>query len=94
MDNEFAEHEFKRLYERHDRLHDRMTEFIAGQARIEENLKEHMRRTELAEKGIEHLSDALKPIHKHVNHVEGGLKLIGLISMLIGISATVYKLFL
>ena len=47
-------------------------------AKQHEQLAEHMRRTALAEESI-------KYVNRHVNMVEGGLKILGLISILIGI---------
>ena len=59
----------------------------------EYNLREHMRRTELAEKSIADLHVCLTPLKVHVYHVEGALKLLGLTSLLITIGAAVYGLF-
>jgi hypothetical protein len=47
-----------------------------------------MRRTELAEQGIKELQEALEPVKTHVNHVEGALKLLGLLSVIGGLAAT------
>ena len=71
-------------------------------ARQEENLKEHMRRTELAEEGIklarieaatkaQALEEELRPVKNHVMMVNGVLKFIGLIGLLVGIAATILK---
>lgn len=50
-----------------------------------ESLKEHMRRTQL-------LEDAVGPITKHVSHVEGGLKLLGVLTVLVGVITGVFEL--
>jgi hypothetical protein len=57
--------------------------------RHDENLKEHMRRTELLERQLEKSESKfyseISPIKKHVLHVEGALKLLGLLSVIAGI---------
>lgn len=58
----------------------------------EENLKIHIYRTELAEKRLEIIENDLSPVKKHVNMLEGGLKLLGIISLLIGIILGVIKI--
>lgn len=42
-----------------------------------EQLKEHMRRTRLAEENLNIIRDEIKPVQKHVAVVEGLMKLIG-----------------
>ncbi len=60
-------------------------EIIDRLARIEENLKDHIRRTELLE--IE-----LKPLKAHVHYMNGSLKLVGIIGTLAAIALTVSRL--
>lgn len=62
-------------------------------ARIEENLKEHMRRTELAERAIEMLDLDLRPMKAHVARVDGALKLLGVIAVITGIVASIAGIF-
>ena len=50
----------------------------------EVNLREHMRRTELAEKSIESLAGSLLPVQKHVDTVEIVLKGFGVIAAVSG----------
>ena len=47
------------------------------QAEMNASLREHMRRTELAETGIENLVRELRPVQQHVLTVRGVSKLIG-----------------
>lgn len=61
-------------------------------AKQEVNLSEHMRRTELAEAQIEMIRSDMKPIKTHVNRLEGGLKLLGIISIILTIVAGIYNL--
>lgn len=59
--------------------------------RQEENLREHMRRTDLNEKSIESVRDDLKPIKRHVNMLEGALKFLGIVSLLLTILTMTMK---
>jgi len=62
-------------------------EIIERLARIEENLKDHIRRTEL-------LEVALTPLKKHVYWMEGGLKVLGILALMAGMVLTVVRLVL
>ena len=57
----------------------------------EENIRHHIYRTDLAEKSIEALRDDLKPVETHVKNVEGALKLLGALSVVVTICAGVVK---
>lgn len=57
----------------------------------EENIAHHIYRTDLAEKNIEALRTDLKPVETHVKHVEGGLKVLGILSVVATIAAGVVK---
>jgi hypothetical protein len=70
-----------------------ITEIKVVQAKQEENLKNHMYRTELLEESNERLFEEIGPIKAHVNNVEGGLKLLGLASLVIGMIAGVIKIY-
>ena len=61
----------------------------------ESNLEKHMERSEHLEKIIEKMEEKdLKPLRRHVAMVEGGLKLLGLIGLLVGILSGLFKIFL
>lgn len=81
------------LNDRQESLHNKVNGLFIGQGRIDENLKEHMRRTELAEAALGALKKALAPVETHVSHVEGGLKLLGLLSILTGTAAALWQIF-
>lgn len=68
-----------------DKLDDRLDSVDKTLVKQEANLGEHMRRTAL-------LEEDLKPIKKHVGHVEGGLKLLGILSLILGILFSIGKL--
>lgn len=60
----------------------------------EANLEKHMERSEHLEILIDRMEESdLKPLRKHVAMVEGGLKLIGLVGILVGILIGFFKLF-
>lgn len=69
-----------------DKLDGRLDSAEKVAVKQEANLAEHMRRTEL-------LENDLKPVKKHVAMVNGGLKLLGIISLIIGIIAGLMKIF-
>lgn len=49
------------------------------------SLEEHMHRTELLEQSI-------KPLQSHVSAVEGALRLLGIIGIVVGIFGSIYKI--
>lgn len=60
----------------------------------ENNLEKHMQRSEHLENIVETLQQKdLKPIMKHVAMVEGALKLLGILGILVSIFGAVIKLF-
>lgn len=56
------------------------------------SLEVHMARTTTNEKLIEIIVADMKPIKKHVNHVEGGVKLLGLLALILGLLSAIVKL--
>lgn len=60
-------------------------------ARQEENLREHMRRTEIAEKSIETLRAEVKPVQQHVLRVEGIIKALTVSGVVVGIVTGLIK---
>ena len=56
-------------------------------------LDEHIKRSKYLEDLVIHLRDSeIKPLTKHVHMVHGGLKLLGIISLLVGIATGVVKI--
>lgn len=82
-----------RILNKIDHIDERINSVDVTLAAQEQNLAHHMRRTELAEKSIEILAAEMKPIRKHVGHVEGGFKVIGGISILMGITLALLQFF-
>lgn len=59
----------------------------------EASLSEHMKRSDSLEKMVNLLQSELKPIEKHVHAVDGVLKFLGALSILVGIAAAVKSIF-
>jgi hypothetical protein len=79
------------LGEKLDRVIEAIHRIDVTLARQEENLREHMRRTEIAEKNIENLRTDLKPVQQHVTRVEGVAKALTVCGVIVGIVTGVIK---
>jgi hypothetical protein len=58
-----------------------------------EQLKLHIYRTELAEKRIQHIEANLEPVKIHVNRMDGALKLVGTLGLILGVISGFLRLF-
>lgn len=71
---------------KHSVLHEKNTE----------DLEKHIKRTDLLEEEIKfrnrELAKDMEPIKRHVAHIEGAIKLIGILSMVVGFIASISKL--
>lgn len=67
---------FDKLDQKIDKIVDKQGEMAVILAAQHESLKQHMRRTAL-------LEDAIEPIKRHVYMINGGLKLIGAIAIVV-----------
>jgi hypothetical protein len=76
-----------------DQISDDMVEVKITQARHEENLKEHMRRTSLLEDTTQNVYEELKPLKIHVGQVEGIAKFIAASATIVSVILGVLKLF-
>lgn len=74
-----------RILDSQETMQETLTKVLIVSGQQEVNIKEHMRRTAL-------LEEDLKPIKKHVALLEAGLKIVGLISILTAIAASVVKI--
>lgn len=86
------EHLVTRLESKIDSIQERIASVDVTLAVQAEQLSGHIRRTEIAEKRLDSIDNQLEPIQKHVNHVEGALKFVGIISLVLGIVAGVMSL--
>lgn len=82
----------KLLLNKTDKIEERLTSIDVTLARQEGHLQEHMRRSEANERAVEVLGQQLGPIKKHVNMLEGSLKLLGIMSLIVGTIGGVLKL--
>lgn len=79
----------ERLEGKLDKQQEHIHEIDKTLVRNTASLEEHMKRTEMNEEAIELLREELKPVRTHVNHIEGGIKLIGLVSLILGVVAAI-----
>lgn len=63
-------------------------------AKQEANIGEHMRRSDAIEKHVEILEAAVTVVKTKINYVEGALKLLGVIGIVIGIAGGLLKIWL
>lgn len=61
-----------------DKIYDRLSSIDSTLSSQHEVLKEHIRRTEVLESEI-------KPVQRHVTMVEGAIKFIGLLALIVGL---------
>lgn len=76
-----------------DSISSDIVEIKITSARHDENLKMHMRRSDLAEEGITLLKNELVPIKKHVHGVDSIIKFMMVGSSFVGAIAGILKLF-
>lgn len=75
------------------KIKDDIAEIKTSQKVMEKDIAHHIYRTDLAEQSISLLRDDMKPIKKHVAMLEGGLKLLGIVSLLAAITVSMLKIF-
>lgn len=68
-------------------IRDLLTQILATQAVHTEQLREHMRRTDVAETALATLRGELQPVKLHVARVDGALKLLGALATGLGVLA-------
>lgn len=81
-----------RRIDRLDRIEERLLSIDRTLAVNTTSLQDHIRRTELLEKGMDVLVSELKPVQRHVTQVETVLKVLGAIAAIIGTLAAVAKI--
>lgn len=75
----------KSIEKKVDKVEERLGSIDVTLVKQEENLKEHMRRTELLENQHQLFQDQLEPIKSHVDQIKGAGRLIAIL----GAAATV-----
>lgn len=81
----------QRQYEDLDKRLDNIEKVMIGH---DISLKEHMKRSDHLEEIVEIIKDTeLKPLQKHVSMVEGIVKFVGILSLIVGILTGIASLF-
>ena len=83
----------ERIYEVLDKISDDVSELKVTSAKQEENLKEHIRRTEIAEENLELIRKEMQPLKEHVIVINGVLKIVGAVSVVVGSIAGIVRMF-
>ena len=91
MDEQEIKHFLEKLFDKHEETQKDVGEIKVILARQEVQIAEHIKRTNLAEENIDLLRGEFKPIQSKIDNFIGGLKLLGIISMLAGIVVGILK---
>jgi hypothetical protein len=76
-----------------DKIDGRLGAIDAKQQVMTEQLKEHMRRSDLLETGLGDIRKDMRPIQKHVAMVEGFFKGLGAVAVAMTVLSGILKLF-
>lgn len=79
--------------EQMDKIADDISTIKTDIALIKNDLGHHIKRTDLAERSIELLREEIVPVKTHVARVDGILRFIGLVGIVVGIGSGIYKIF-
>ena len=82
----------ERIFEALDKISEDISELKIVAAKQEENIKEHIRRTEIAEENLVLIRKEMEPLKEHVIAINGVLKVIGVISIILGSAAGFFEL--
>jgi hypothetical protein len=77
-----------RTFDKLERIDSRLNSIDKTLAEQHQQLKDHIRRTELAEENLDLLRTELKPVKEHVVRVDGVLKALGVLAVVLGILKT------
>ena len=76
---------FEKIIVKLDKLDERLDSVDKTLIKQESSLSEHMRRSLAAEENLQILREEFKPVQNHVSQISGAFKLIGLLSVVLGI---------
>lgn len=82
------------MEERLNRIEEKLDRIVESQGAMQGDIREHIRRTAIAEDNIEKLSKAMAPVQEHVAFVRGLGKLLTILGTLIGGLAAIWQTFL
>jgi hypothetical protein len=83
----------ERIYEVLDKISEDISDLKVTTAKQEENIKEHIRRTEIAEENLDLIRKEIEPLKEHVIVINGFLKIVGAISVIVGSVAGMIRIF-
>lgn len=72
-----------RVDKKMDKILDKISNIDVTLAKQQISLDEHIRRTAIAEQHIEAIREDIKPMQKHINMVQGGLKVLAALGAVI-----------
>lgn len=81
-----------KVSENHDSTQKELGHVNVTLVKQEENLRQHMYRTELAEKRLEHIESDLEPIKNILSGAKGVLAVVGAVATLVGIVVAVFEI--
>jgi len=83
----------ERIYDKVERLAESHSKLNVIVAKQEENLKAHMKRSDMLEESLDILRKDFKPIQSHVAAVSGVVKAIGIVASIAAIARVLIELF-
>jgi len=86
------ENRLDKIEQKLDKIAEELSEINVTLAEQNKDLKYHIHRTDLAEDHIKLLENKITPLDKHVTMIEGGLKLIGILSTCVTLLAGIIKI--
>lgn len=92
MDDEWVKNTLINIDSKVDKLDMRLDNVDVTLGKQQVELSDHIRRTEIAEQNITLIRSEIKPIQKHVDMIHGALKLLGLVTSIVGLIAGVIKI--
>lgn len=81
----------ERILDKLDGLDDKLSTVDKTLVLQEANLREHMRRTDLLEEGVNKLNLDLKPLENHVTYVNNIFKFLGALGAITAFAVGIYK---
>lgn len=89
--SELTDERLERLEEKADKTLNQISNINVTLAEQHKQLEYHIYRTTLVEEHLKVLETELKPVQKHVTHMNGVLKLIGVLASLAGIGKLILE---